>query len=206
MASRAGVAVVVAASALLLVGCSATPPPPGLTDAEREQFRISRLDSVWRLTGLPDEKRPVVAAVAYLPPDTRAEHFSRCITELAPGNVYSRGINSSLEISLTGGSSEAQILAEYECSARYPYRPQDLGFYSAAQLAAIYDYYDRWLIPCLIDRGYTVTFPEGRPPTAATAGYVAWNPINTIRDRAGDPRVTLGPGCKPYPSFVERGE
>jgi hypothetical protein len=206
MASRAGVAVVVAASALLLVGCSASPPPSGLSSSEREAFRISRLDSQWRLTRLPSSLRPVVTSFEYLRPGERTRRYNECINELSPGSVYSSEANRSLEIALTGGHTEAQILVEYECSARYPFRPEDLGFFGAAQLAAIYDYYDRWLVPCLYSRGFTVTSPLEQPPTVLTSGYVQWNPLNSITGRSGDPRAALGGECKPYPDFVDSDE
>ena len=73
------VCVAVAAS-VLLSGCVTVAPAEGVSEADREAYRLAHLDEQWDQTRLPDELRPAPEPFEYLPASDRIDRYLECVT------------------------------------------------------------------------------------------------------------------------------
>jgi hypothetical protein len=194
--------VAVAALVVLAVsGCSATTAPPqALSDAELDDRVRAELDRQWAFTGLDGVVPRPEPAVEIVGTDGAASQgFWECMSA-AGFESWGFSGDAGLTLSLADGSAPApspdQQLAFYSCNARFPM----IDTLTVDQLNFIYDYYQRWLIPCLADAGYPVgVAPSRREFTTETPQFGwRWRPYAAIADVPGETRyVALQRECKP---------
>ena len=179
---------------LALCGCVAAPTPPGgPSEAELDARVRAMLDHEWANTGLEGVvARPVVEAQSlgeiWVP-----ERFE-CVSE---EGLSAWGYNlDGLAIEGRDPTAEEQ-LRFYTCAARYPV----VEMLSTAQLDYIYDYYARWLIPCLGREGHAVTSPPPRASfvSAGSDEGWRWNPYVALKEYPrAEPAITaLHAQCPP---------
>jgi len=125
------------ASVCLLTGCSATTLPAGPDTAELEAFTARELDQAWRMLERSDA-RPAVERVRYISNDEYGAVMEDCFDD---------------------GPADGQ-LAWFICQSKFPVTPDEYRVLSPQQMRYLYDYYARWSIPCLAERGFVVELPE----------------------------------------------
>jgi hypothetical protein len=194
---RASGIVAAAASGLLVIaGCTATPLPEGPSDAEIEKRVATELDWQWGLTGLEGVvARPVVELKG--PPSQYSIGFGECMSD---AGFSGWGYDDSGLVLDDGDPTDEQRLAFYVCNAEYP----SVDPLSTAQLEYVYDYYERWLIPCLALHGY-----EQHDPVPTRESFVGdpvqdgfrWSPYSSIyfTPATESAYVELQAECDPAP-------
>jgi hypothetical protein len=66
------------------------------------------------------------------------------------------------------------------CESGLVLDPNDGGYFSAAQLDYVYDYFQDSLVPCLQLQGLDVGFAPSRAEFAASSGWIVWNPYSEL--------------------------
>jgi hypothetical protein len=173
----------------LLAGCAAAShePPPGPTSYEIEAFTADVLDVEWadasRGQGL---ERPVVERERFIRFEEWGDVRAACMVE--SGYNYTYMDERGLQGLIAGADPAEHAIAWYTCGARLPIDPIDLGLLSTAQVEYVYDYFQRWLMPCLERNGYIV----GELPERSfflQSKRILWNPYSSI-ELAGGPEQT----------------
>lgn len=148
-----------AASIALLAGCSPAPQlPEPMTFAEAKQL-VAEQNRDWWESMFPDEPMPVVEPVEYVDVDDPGTKTIDCMRDSdIDGLVF--GADASWSI-VDGGpeTMEEVSRAQFICAMKYPYDLSDpgaMGMLSKAELAWIWTYNQRRLVPCLQSLGYTV--------------------------------------------------
>jgi hypothetical protein len=190
MRASAITAVVVA---LVLSGCVAHPPPPA-TDEQLAEYTQHVLDQTWQSTGLEGTvDRPQVDAAQPAPMGDWLNSLSTCMKDVNDGS-FTFEFNSDEGYVLSGGDAPTTVTL-YTCIAANPldYRRDGGGFLTDAQLEYIYDYYADWLVPCMVNHGYTMTDAPSRDDFVASQGF--WSPyVATANDVTA---TELEPLCGP---------
>jgi len=160
--------VVAAASlAMLLAGCSSHEPPPSYTDAELRAYFDQRVDAAWANSGLDGVvDRPVIEPAELSPDGGQAfAGFANCLAETG---VDSWGIDERnggpVFRGSTGGALRPEMqLVFYRCFAEHP-SPQNFSnvILTDEQREYLYDFYQRWTVPCLESNGYPVSYMPTR--------------------------------------------
>jgi hypothetical protein len=193
-------AVLVAAAALS--GCtwtSGTPYFPQPTGAELEAAYGDMADANWEFSGLDGRMpRPEVAMVRPLAPDEWAPTVAECmITAGYPTYAASGGgLTHTID---PAAPADAEALAMFVCQSQYPYEATRFAVVGEAQHRYLYDYYTRWLIPCLGWRGYDVGPVPDETEYLDAGGN--WTPYTTLwedLDQPDDARE-LQDACRPEP-------
>jgi hypothetical protein len=165
-----------AASILLLAGCGARDVPDGPSDAQIEAAARAALDRQWRLSGLEG----IVVQPDYVPkPIVTDREWSRLMLEcMDHAGISQWGYDEGSGLFIEGAQPTAsEQLAFYWCFAEYP----KVDLVSDDQLDFIYDYYARWLIPCLESRGFNVMNAPSRKAFAdADPAIGPWNPYRAL--------------------------
>jgi hypothetical protein len=167
-----------------LSGCVAVPPPQPSDDDAIAAFNESMLSMTWQNTGLDTiTERPRFQQGPALEQSPWLDATFACMTEQGLGN-YGLGFSPGSGFELYGpDSSTAQdpsdLLAFYTCVAANALVP-DEGFsaLSDEQLDYIYDYYQDWLVPCVIMQGYHFTDVPSRIEFRALGGQ--WRPFYSV--------------------------
>jgi len=196
------------AAAVLLAGCSPMPvAPPDPTDAEVEAHIATVLDGTWENLDLPaGTVRPVNDSPGVLATAEWWEELSGCMEDLG---ILSWGLaSSSSGYRFVVGNNEALppelSLGAYSCLTEYVEDPVASGTYlTDAQADYLWEYYQRWQVPCVQREGFTMWgLPMSREQfdTQRSEGYV-WSPYHgvTIADQRAGRRLLEH--CGP-----ERGE
>lgn len=167
-----------------LAGCSAPLPVPeaGFSDAERDAAIARDLQSLWE-SNFPDEPRPEVEMVKLASVEDWPYLFSECMR--AAGWDYRMdaegGMSVSFDVDDDASVGSPFSRDTYECSARYPHDPETSGAYNGAQRAYLWDYYGRWLVPCLEAAGYhTSEAPTRQEYIDGEGGWGWWSPYSSI--------------------------
>ena len=180
-----GVALVVASGAIvvaLVTGCTAAAVvPPNATDAEVDSYLDSRPDFLGpfikpgRLVADGRITIPDVPRVAFTTPDTWSTVQTSC---LQAAGLQAREISGGFTIDDSGDlDTTAVSLAQWTCLRQYPVDPRLTGFLSEAQALYMYDYFTRWLAPCLASLGEDVPRPPRRDEyVELLRDGTAWNP------------------------------
>jgi hypothetical protein len=161
-AGRAGAVGTVALVCLALYGCTPQPRPEPLTPAQIDAFERELDDAMWLATGLEDSLRPSGGRADYVSLNKFDQAMPACMADATSDPRY-------------------EALRYYLCQRRYPLSPSAQGFFSSAELEAIYDYYQDSLVPCLEIRGVHISSAPSRWDTGGEPGYVPWNPYWTLR-------------------------
>jgi hypothetical protein len=179
---RARIIVGLAATAVVLVsGCSIQrPPPAALTDTEIAVFEKAHNDGLWEAANLPsDTPRPQVEIVRFLTLDDSDWGYVmvQCLKEQGFTDYVADSGGGMRFVGSTDPFSNDRKLAQYICQTKYPYDPLDFQLLSRMQREYLYDYWVRWLVPCLELRGYDVGKAPSRADFVADPFEVhGWNP------------------------------
>lgn len=196
-----------AASVLLsTVGCAAAVPPPAPSKGELAALQQKLLDDHWHAINLPKGvKRPVVAKPQTLAEDELYPKVDSCIRRYAATDYLGLDPTGALDdLSVGARMASFSNLADYACSATYRLDPSKLGLLGNAQKAALYDYYQRWVVPCLASRGYTATGAPSRNDFVS-ATYLEWSPLDSLYDLPTFTQTQydrLAAACTAYPSWL----
>ena len=150
--------------------------PAGPSEAQLETAVRADLDRQWRLAGLEG----IVVRPDYVSAPIVAERdWDRLMLDcMDRAGVGQWGYDEGSGLFVEGGEPTASDqLAFYWCYAAYP----KVDLVSAQQLDFIYDYYQRWLIPCLEIRGYNVMNAPSRDAFVdAEPGGEQWGPYGSL--------------------------
>lgn len=165
------------ASVLLLGGCAtATPIPPGITDAEADVVVAKNLAAQW--TGIyhgDASAMPAVERIAFSTPETWSSTQVSC---LVAAGINASEVSGGFEVGGDGAMSDAQVrVAQFTCFSQYPVDPRSQGYLSPQQLLYAYDYFTHRLVPCLNLLGYSTSPPPDRLAYAgAVYAGIVWTP------------------------------
>ncbi len=201
MGRRVWAIAVAAASLVALTGCATAVQPDGLSRDQLAVYVAQNQDHFWSELGLDESLRPDVAPLEFVRFDDLSDYYAECMNERDPTGASYTAVDPATERDRTASFSPAQLIADYECQSFYQARPEDLGYYSSAQLDATYDYYRDWLIPCLAVRGFDVQYVPQRSVLALGPGELTWNPYEDIHIDE-DTMARLTSQCAPYPRFL----
>jgi hypothetical protein len=197
----ASVASVVALVACLSACASPSEPPGGPTTQQIQAAVDERLDRQWEISGLQGEwPRPLVAVQKVQNSGQWNPELGVCLRE---GGIRDWGYatREGLRMHNAVATPEQQMLM-YICFARYP----TIDLLSHEQLDYIYDYFVRWLVPCLELHGYRLSDAPSRTQFVARSlvGNGVWNPYHAISRFPSSPeeQSSLLEDCSPTISGV----
>jgi len=176
-----GVAAVVASvlvlPALLVVGFRFDREVPQGPGAARLETAVRvELDRQWKLAALDGiVVRPDYVAAPIV---TDREWNGLMLDCMQRAGVVQWGYDEGSGLFIEGSRpTTSDQLAFYWCFAAYP----RVDLVSDEQLDFIYDYYQRWLIPCLETRGYNVmNAPSRKAFHHADPAIGQWNPYRAL--------------------------
>lgn len=176
--------VVVAIAAVPLCGCVAEPAPPvAPSSAEVSAYNQNLLDLTYASERLDGVTSPLETSSETLPPQEWVTVLSQCTTDAGiSGALFSWGSDGYF-LQLETPPTDKQRAAFYECVALHPRDPVAAGeLLSAAQLRYLWQYYSRWLIPCLSahDEKVTVEVPTEQQFLAHQPGDLLWSPYSSL--------------------------
>ena len=198
-----------AASVLVLVGCAApvaTPAPATDSDVEAAQQQI--LDATYDREGFDTERLTSASDLG----EDHERGFGDCLE--AEGVDISKGWGASIgpDGFALNGVDNAEVSAAdqfiaYTCLARYPYDVTDSGWvYSASQREYLWDYYARWVVPCLRSHGQSLLVIPSKDEFLESS-LVTWSPYDALDyTRAGGIAgfETLQEQCGPRLGMLEQ--
>ena len=164
--------------ALALGGCAmVSPPEPGFSDEEWADIVRAQGDLTWEYFGFPAELRPPDPPMEFVSRDDYAARFAGCMYGAGFDNYLADGTVLANE----DGSpqSDAELMANYDCSMRIVVRSEDSGMLNRAERDYWYDYYEEWLVPCLLDHGVALFQTQSREKFHEDNGW--WNPYFAVR-------------------------
>jgi hypothetical protein len=191
---------VLLASTALLTACSAErEPPPALTSAEIAGF--------YGFGQLTEDKLPRIGADDVQANVARRVHLASCMAK--SGYAYTEVIPSAPARTNTGFPARRPFLeVQNLCWQLNPVDPTKVSLLGAGQRAYVYDYYIRWLVPCLELSGL---YSLHSPPTLQEfieawrrPGW--WTPYESIGPLGGDDTLyELQQKCAPMPAELVTG-
>lgn len=170
---------------LAVTGCSPAPPPPSYTDEERTEFFEKRLDAAWANTGLEGVvDRPDLAAG--IGDRYAADNWFSLSTCMFDTGLDGWGLGESRGgPRFTGASNDElppeQQLAAYRCFAQYPVTDSFRNvLLTDDQKQYLYDYYRRWVVPCLRTHRYEINLAFFPTEALLIESIGEWNPYDVI--------------------------
>jgi hypothetical protein len=104
---------------------------------------------------------------------------------------------------LTQSERESAIkyqIADSVCAAKNPPDPSKYGLMGKEQRGNLYDYYVRWLVPCLESSGHQLSdAPTRKAFVGASLTPGRWNPYDSISNVPLETLVQLQGKCLPWP-------
>ena len=160
--------VAVAAIVLSVTGCvSVREVPPPISDADVQAHLQERVDAAWRNTGLEGTvERPEADPASYAE-DYRLrlndQNFHNCMQDagITQWGTQDRDGGPLFTSGSGGVPSPEEQLTFYTC---YAASPTDFVWvqFSEAELDYLYDYYQEWVVPCLLSEGYAIALAPTR--------------------------------------------
>ncbi|GAB3606801.1 hypothetical protein GCM10027413_22100 [Conyzicola nivalis] len=200
-----GGCLVAAAAAIVVVlsGCTARELPAGPTEADVDRYYDAIADAHWNALGFdPAVPRPDIE-IGFTTAETWAEQVARCLNEAGfdgyseqGGTLLVTGDATNLE------QSAEEKLANYRCQIAHQVRPVAGQILSAAQLEYVYDYYVRFLVPCLEARGEEITDMPDRESFLAESFVGAWSPYWSSISADREEFARLRVECPPMPPGI----
>ena len=122
---------------------------------------------------------------------------------MAASGVVNWGYDATEGLFIPGDSATtSEQLQFYWCFEKYP----TVDLLTRAQIDFIYDYYVRWLIPCLESNGYNVmNAPSRRAFRDADPSIERWNPYRSLERYPASPGASemITAKCSPTVAGVE---
>ena len=180
------------AAALVLSGCAAV-APPGPTDLEVAEYNERMVQNTWISTGITEIfARPDVEQGAALSID---DWFNAVFACLSANGFDGFSISYSYATGSSIGDSSGEVvtdaaaqLAFYRCAAANPVDVLASGeLLSPAQIDYVYDYYQEWVVPCMIAEGFIVRDPPTRQDFHDLFGQ--WSPYWSVHNTIGGTEV-----------------
>lgn len=209
--SRRGIRPLAALAAVLalgvLAGCAAQPDP--VIDArQRAGIRAQLAGQAWQRSGLAEAQGDDVERPDVDPGPVVADHvwpsaISECMAQ-AGYAVEVRGTDVSY-LSGPGDTLAAFELSRYECQVRTPRVGAVAVYLTVAQRGEIYDYYTRFVVPCLQLAGARTTTPPERGQFVDRFFAYEWHPFDAVWSTTpGDAHAAeLEQQCPPVPPWLE---
>lgn len=182
-------AVVAVAIAVSATGCAseALPTPEPMTPAESVVWTQAFIDGTWASTGLPDDERPQRGAgTAHTDPGEWNGALDDCLTENLPDGENGYGASwgpQGFALTTSSGSDETdptKARVAYYCVLSNPPAPTAMpGVVSHSQQDYLWQYWNRWTMPCLVAHGYEVTDLPSRADAFAD-GSMSWSPFFSV--------------------------
>ena len=205
---RSGVCIGAALCAVL-AGCTPSHPDiPGPTTQTIERFRERQLGSMWGSFTVPyDLRRPKIEPVREIRNDEYGQVIEECLHGFREHGY--RALYGYRVIMAEPEATRDQIfesVALYVCLAQYPVDPSGLDLLSKQQLDYLYDYYRRWVVPCLVLNGYDPG-PVPLRKTFVSNGLAGnfWTPTAELWDEFDftiDEYSMVVAKCSPYPQYL----
>lgn len=119
---------------------------------------------------------PDVDIVRLVTPEERGELVEPCMAE--------RGYSADVleDVGIPAERADAYNLAQYVCMAKYPVDDALTRQWSDVQVGIQYDWTINNVIPCLVERGYTITDVPSREEFIATYYTAAFYPYEQISE------------------------
>jgi len=171
---------VVALVALTLSGCVAV-PPPGPSAGAIADHRAEILEKTWANTGLSGDAPTATPRT----PSTEmewVEAITGCLTDNGvAASGWSFGSDEGYALLSESGGDVDDPAAQrvfYVCVASIAAPRETDDVLSDEQLDYIYDYYQEWLVPCVIMQGYRLSAVPTRTEFKALGGE--WRPFYSV--------------------------
>ena len=191
---------------LCVAGCSEHTPAPvpevvPLTAAAKEaaysehvRIERDRLLSMHPAVDIPDVDR-----LRYVSPEEWAFTLAECLT--AEGFETAAHADGGIRSAATPPEqAEAQGIAIYTCSVRYPVDPQYSVPLNHEQIGFLFDYLVGELIPCLEDSGYEIPAPPSWQTFEETLGSAPWSPYNFVSPVEEEDWLAINLACPQQPN------
>ena len=195
-------AVGIAALVIALTGCATvSAPEPGFSDEEWADVVRVQGDLTWEYFGFPAELRPPDPPMEFVSREEFSAKFAGCMNDAGFDNYLADG---SVVTSEDGTQTDAELMANYDCSMRIVVRSEDSGMLNAAERDYWYDYFEQWLVPCLRDHGIELFDAQSREKFHESYGW--WNPYVSVRETDRERINTdeqLYADCSPVPPGAE---
>ena len=181
---RSLLAVTALMGAVLLSACASEPAPPEAPSAaEVTAYNQNLLDLTYAAEKLDGVATPLETSTDPLPPQEWIDALSECTTDAdIPGAAFSWGSDGYF-LQLETPPNDRERAAFYGCVALHPRDPVASGeLLSDAQLRYLWQYYSRWLVPCLRanDEKVTVEVPTQQQFLAHRPGDLLWSPYSSL--------------------------
>lgn len=175
---------------LALTGCTSHVAPPPYTDAERAAFLEARLDAAWENTDLDGvvDRPDLAAGIGDRFAAENWQSLSDCMFETGlTGWGFGESNGGPVFLGNNNDPLPPDIqLAAYTCFAQYPVTNSFRNILlTEDQKLYLYEYYKRWVVPCLGMHGYE--FHRDFVPTerSFTENVGDWNPYYAIASGPG---------------------
>jgi hypothetical protein len=159
--------------------------PIGQSEQEAAQAAAELLDATWRGTGLDDALRPELPVFPAAHSNTWFDDIAACMLEVG---IVLNGISGPDARGYTPifeGQQDIDYTVRlhwYECFAHDPLDPfAGSGSATPAEREYLYDYYQRWVIPCLVMHGYSLKVIPSRDEFMASQS-LHWNPYWSLTE------------------------
>lgn len=165
---------------------------------------LETLDAAWR--GDTPFDRPAVVTPRFFLPSGWGYKIQECMNDAGYAEFVYDPENGFRSAGLPARTDGVEALARYACVEQYPTYDTRYSALRGSDLDALWDYYQRFLRPCLTVQGVEVTSAPDRGDFAGDGPGMAgsWNPWLTARVPADVPttRAVLA-ACAPYPQGWE---
>lgn len=139
---------------VLLAGCSAPGEQPGsdtTTEPGSPDYLRGQAEQWAEYYGVEDP--PAVDVVRYVDTPERDATLRDCLTEAGYPTESNGGVN------VPSGNEEAFALAQYTCAVQYPVPERYTRTWSDKEIRLQYAWTVDFVIPCLEDRGHSISDP-----------------------------------------------
>jgi hypothetical protein len=188
---------------LMLCGCTSSHPvPPGPSEADIADYLDQLSEQHWDFADLDDSiERPRVAVVRFVKPEEWGRSIANCMNEA--GYAGYRAVGGGLESTQPAAADlPGEAIAMYTCQSQFPFDPSLYGIVSGAQLELLYDYYARFLVPCLAVRGYDRGDPPSREAFLEMGAVGLWSPYWWVQEPDAAAYERLQRACPPRPAWL----
>ncbi len=189
------------AAVVVLSGCTARELPAGPTEADVAKYYEAVADAHWAGLGLgAGVERPETPSIQFSTQEDWAASVARCMNDAGFDFYSAQGGALTVTGDLSGPTDTVEEkVAGYVCQLSYQPEAVDGQILSRAQLDYVYDYYLRFLIPCLGSRGERVADIPDRASFVAESGIGPWNPYWAVMTDSQDAFEESRAQCPPMP-------